>query len=99
MWIDNLEEVSIGKNCCLSQGSMLLSGNHDYKKKSFDLIVKDIILEDGVWIGAHAIVTPGVKCHSHSVLAVKSVASSDLDDYSIYRGNPAEKIREREIED
>ena len=29
VWIDNLANVSIGKNCCLSQGAMLLCGNHN----------------------------------------------------------------------
>lgn len=97
-WIDNLGEVKIGANACLSQGSMLLCGNHDYKKSSFDLIVGDITLEDGAWVGAHAIVCPGVTCKSHSVLAVKSVAVKDLEAYCIYQGNPAEKVRERKID-
>lgn len=96
-WIDNLAEVSIGPNCCISQGAMLLCGNHDFKRETFDLITRLIILEEGVWIGAHAIVCPGVTCHSHSVLAVKSVATKDLEKYHIYQGNPAAKIKERHI--
>lgn len=98
VWIDNLGEVTIGKNACLSQGAMLLCGNHNYKKEAFDLIVGKITLEDGVWIGAHSIVTPGVRCKSHSLLAVNSVATSTLEPYTIYQGNPAVKIRERVIE-
>lgn len=98
VWIDNLGEVRIGANVCLSQGAMLLCGNHDYKKTTFDLIVKGIELHDGAWIGAQSIVTPGVVCKSHSVLAVKSVAVSDLEPYSIYQGNPAVKVRERSID-
>lgn len=98
VWIDNLGKVQIGSNCCLSQGSMLLCGNHNYKKPTFDLMVKGIVLEDGVWIGAHAMVTPGVICKSHSVLAVKSVAVHNLEPYCIYRGNPATKVRERNME-
>lgn len=39
VWIDNLVEVSIGDNVCISQGAMLLCGNHNYKKTSFDLMV------------------------------------------------------------
>lgn len=97
VWIDNLGEVSIGKNACLSQGAMLLCGNHNYKKEAFDLIVGKITLEDGVWIGAHSIVCPGVKCKSHSLLAVNSVATSNLEPYTIYQGNPAVKVRERVI--
>ena len=97
VWIDNLGEVTIGKNACLSQGAMLLCGNHNYKKEAFDLIVGNITLEDGVWIGAHSIVCPGVKCKSHALLAVNSVATSTLESYTIYQGNPAVKVRERVI--
>lgn len=94
-WIDNLGMVTIGNNVCLSQGCLLLCGNHDYTQSSFDLIVKGIVLEDGVWIGARSIVSGGVVCGDHSVLAAGSVANRDLEAYSVYRGNPAVKVRER----
>jgi len=98
VWIDNLAEVRIGDHVCLSQGAMLLCGNHNYKKSTFDLIVQPIVLEQGVWIGAKAVVCPGVTCRSHAVLTVGSVAVSDLAAYQIYQGNPAVKIRERRVE-
>jgi putative colanic acid biosynthesis acetyltransferase WcaF len=99
VWIDNLEQVIIGSNVCISQGAMLLCGNHNYKKSSFDLIVKEIHLEEGAWVGAKSIVCPGVTLHSHAILAVGSVANKNLDAYGIYQGNPAVKIRERNLED
>lgn len=97
VWIDNLSEVAIGSNCCISQGAMLLCGNHNYKKTTFDLIVLPITLEDGCWIGARSIMCPGVISKSQSILTVGSVATKDLDAYGIYTGNPAVKIRERII--
>ena len=97
VWIDNLAMVTIGNNVCLSQGAMLLSGNHDYSKPTFDLILKPIVLEDGVWIGAKAMVCSGVTCGSHAVLAVQSVANKDLEPWQIYRGNPCEKVKERKF--
>lgn len=97
VWIDNLDEVIIGKNVCISQGAMLLCGNHDYKKSSFDLIIGKIILEDGVWIGAKSIVCPHVTCQSHAVLSVNSTATKDLEPYSIYQGTPAIKVKDRTI--
>ena len=97
VWIDNLAEVRIGKNVCLSQGSFLLCGNHNYKSTTFDLQVKKIILEDGVWIGAKSTVCPGITCFSHSVLSVGSVATKNLEAFTIYQGVPAQKIRMREI--
>ena len=99
VWIDNLAKVTIGSNVCLSQGAMLLCGNHNYKKTTFDLILGEIVLEDGTWIGAHAVVCPGVTTGSHSILAVNSVANKDLESYSVYQGNPAVKIRERIVHD
>jgi len=97
VWIDNLASVKIGSNVVLSQGVYLLTGSHDYKKESFDLILGEIVLEYGVWIGAKAVVCPSVVCKSHSVLAVDSVATQDLEPYGIYQGNPAIKKRTRII--
>lgn len=98
VWIDNLARVDILDHVCLSQGAMLLTGNHNYKKSSFDLMVREIVLEEGVWIGARAIVCPGVRCENHSILSVGAVASCDLEPYGIYNGNPAKKVKERIIE-
>ncbi len=97
VWIDNLVLVSIESNVCLSQGAFLLTGNHDYKSTSFDLITGEIHLENGVWIGAKALVGPGVRCKSHSVLAAGSTTFNDLEANKIYQGNPAELKRERKI--
>jgi putative colanic acid biosynthesis acetyltransferase WcaF len=98
VWIDNLDKVSIGAHSCISQGALLLCGNHNYKKDTFDLVTGKIILEEGVWIGAKATVCPGVTCHSHAVLSVGSVATKDLEAYGIYQGNPAMKMKTREFE-
>ena len=95
VWIDNLDHVIIGDHVCISQGALLLTGNHDYKLPSFDYRNAPIIIEDGVWIGAKATVCPGVVCQSHSILTVNSVATSKLEAYKIYQGNPASQIRER----
>ena len=97
VWIDNLEDVIIGNNVCLSQGALLLTGNHNYKKSTFDLMPGEIVIEDGAWIGAKAIVCPGVTCHTHSILSVASIATKDMDAYYIYKGNPAVKTTERII--
>ncbi|OQP66878.1 acyl transferase [Niastella vici] len=99
VWIDNLANVTIGKSVCISQGAMLLTGNHNYSKKSFDLMVKGIELEDGVWIGAQSIVCPGILCKTHAVLSTLSVATKDLEQYTVYQGNPAEPVRQRVISD
>ena len=97
VWIDNLVDVTIGSNACVSQGAMLLTGNHNYKKTSFDLITGTIILEDGAWVGAKAVVNPGVTVATHAVLTTGSIATKNLDAYTIYQGNPAVTVRDRVI--
>lgn len=98
VWIDNLEMVTIGNNVCISQGALLLTGSHNYKKHSFNLITGSIILEDGAWIGAKAIINQGITIGSHAVLTSGSVATKGLESYGVYQGNPALKVRDRVIE-
>lgn len=99
VWIDNLDDVTIGNNVCISQGALLLTGNHDYTKSQFDYRNAPIVLEDGVWIGAKTVVCPGVTACSHSILTVGSVISKDMEAFGIYQGNPAVKVRERIIKE
>lgn len=95
VWIDNLADVIIGNNVCISQGAMLLCGNHDYKKKTFDLIIENIIVREGVWIGARSTICPGVLLNEDVVVTVGSVVTKDLESSSIYQGVPALRIRDR----
>lgn len=99
VWIDNLALVTLEDNVCVSQGALLLCGNHNYKKQFFDLIVGPITLCEGSWVGAKSCVAPSVNLGSHSVLSMGSVATSSLEPYFIYSGNPAKKQKQRIIED
>jgi putative colanic acid biosynthesis acetyltransferase WcaF len=99
VWIDNLASVHIGNNVAVSQGAMLLTGNHDYSRVDFPYRLGEIVLEDGVWIGARSVVCPGVTCESHSILTVNSVANRNLQSFGIYGGNPAIHLRQRIIAD
>lgn len=94
-WIDNLDYVTIGNNVCISQGALLLTGNHDYTLSTFDYRNAPITIEDGAWIGAKTIVCPGVTVKNHAILTVGSIATKDMEEYGIYQGNPAVLIRTR----
>ncbi len=96
-WIDNLDEVTIGSNCCLSQGAYLCTGSHDWTKPSFDLVTKPIRIENGAWVAARASVAPGVTIGEGAVLAMGSVAVSDLAPWGVYFGVPAARVKERRM--
>lgn len=96
-WIDNLDKVTIGNNVCISQGALLLTGNHDYTVSTFDYRNAPIFIEDGVWIGAKAVVCPSVTVRTHAILTVGSIATKEMEAYGIYQGNPAKLVRTRVI--
>lgn len=96
-WIDNLDSVTIGNNVCISQGALLLTGNHDYTVSTFDYRNAPILIEDGAWIGAKAVVCPSVVVRTHAILTVGSIATKEMEAYGIYQGNPARMIRKRVI--
>ena len=57
-WIDNLDTVDIESNVCISQGSMLETGSHDFKSERFELITKPIKIGSNSWIGCRCLVLP-----------------------------------------
>lgn len=94
-WVDNLAFVQIGSNVCVSQGAYLCTGSHDWRDPHFGLLVKPILVRDGAWIGAKAIVCLGVEIEEGAVATAGSVVTKCLKPNWIYAGNPAAATRAR----
>ena len=73
VWVDNIHEVKIGKNCCISQEVYFCTGNHNYKKKEFDLTGEMITINDNCWIGAKTILCPGVNLNKNTIVKINSL--------------------------
>jgi len=95
VWIDNLAQVSIGANCCISQAAYLCTGSHDWSKETFDLVTKPIVIEDGAWICAKTTIGPGVRVGEGAILALGSVATRDLDPWTCHSTLKTEAIKWR----
>lgn len=91
----NFEPLTIGNNVCVSQRAFLCGGNHNYKISSMPYRNGPIILEDGCWIGASSFVGPNVIIGIDTVVSAASVVTQSLPDNSIYRGNPAQFMKNR----
>jgi putative colanic acid biosynthesis acetyltransferase WcaF len=87
--------VSLGRRTIVSQDAYLCGATHDYQSPEFTYIAKLIRTEPQVWICARAIVLPGVHCKAGSVLGAGSVATRNLDAWTVYAGNPAVAVRQR----
>ena len=97
VWIDNLAPVKIGANCCISQDVYICTGSHDWGTPAFKLIVKPVKIEDSVWVASRSVIGPGVLVHEGAVLALGSVATSDLPPWGIYQGVPATLVKQRDF--
>ncbi len=95
LWIDNLAPVTIGSHVCLSQGVYLCTGNHDWSLTNMKLFRKPIVCERGSWVGAKAVVCPGVVIGEGAIITAGSVASKSVPPYEIHAGNPAVFVRRR----
>lgn len=97
-WIDNLDHVSIGSHCCISQGVYICTGNHDWKSSTFALKTAPVTIQDNVWLCANSMVAPGVNVGAGAVLTFGSVATGALGAWEIHSGNPAHSIGKRSFD-
>jgi putative colanic acid biosynthesis acetyltransferase WcaF len=97
VWLDNLAWIRVGSNVCISQGVYCCTGNHDWTDPAFGLVVRPIVVHDGAWIGAKALLCPGVEVGECAVASAGSVATANLEPWTVYAGNPAVAIRTRRI--
>ncbi len=90
----SLDTVRIGSHVCISQEAYLCTGSHDYRKETFDLLTRPIMIEDEVWVAARTFISPGSHIHSHSVVQACSLVRGELSSRGLYGGNPCVKIKD-----
>jgi len=91
----NLEPITIGAHCCISQRAFLCTGNHDYRQPDMPYRNQPITMEDGAWIGAQSFVGPGVCVGSEAVIAAGSVVTKSQPPQMVCGGNPCTPLRKR----
>ena len=96
-WIDNLSQVNIGASACISQGAYLCTGNHDWSTPDFALRTGAISIGNMAWVGARAVICPGVALEEGAVASAGSVVQKNLPAWTIWSGNPAVFVRHRVI--
>lgn len=94
-WLDNLAEISIDDHVCISQGAYLGTGNHNWSDPNFALRLGRIHIQESSWVGAHAVVGPGVTVGRGAVLCLGSIATRSLEPMMVYSGNPAKPLKAR----
>lgn len=77
-WILNLEPVTIGHDVCISQEALICTGSHDRHSPTFEFDNAPVVVDDGAWVAARAMVLRGVHVGRDAVVAAGVVAHEDV---------------------
>jgi putative colanic acid biosynthesis acetyltransferase WcaF len=88
--------ITLGSHATISQQAYLCTASHDIDASAFPMTGAPILIADHAWVCGRATVLPGVTLNPGAVLALASVATRDLDAWSLYAGVPARLIRRRQ---
>ena len=91
--------VTIGSHVNLAQGITVTALNHNFEDAEKrideqDVSTTPVTIEDDVWIGANAVILPGVHIGSHCVVAAGAVVTKDVPPHSLVAGVPAKVIKQ-----
>lgn len=89
--------ISIGRNCNLSGDIEIMDSNAHRTDPASRWAhesptpeeIRPVIIRDGVWIGKHCMIFPGVRIGEGSVVSSGSVVRSHVPPYCVVAGNPA----------
>ncbi len=93
--IYNPAPLRIGSHAIISQGAYICGATHDFNDPAFPLLAYSMNIGAYAWVCARACVAPGVNLGDGAVLGLASVATRDLDPWTVYAGAPAVKVKER----
>jgi maltose O-acetyltransferase len=86
-------EVTIGRNVSIGPGSALHTATHAIgfasRRMQLPVLARPIVVEDGVWIGMHCLILPGVTIGRGSVVTAGAVVTDSVPPNSLVAGNPA----------
>jgi acetyltransferase-like isoleucine patch superfamily enzyme len=94
-YIDGRGPLYIGNNVNVSHYSIIHTLTHITNSPYFHAQQRPVAIMDHAWIGARAIILPGVTVGEGAVVSAGSVVSRDVPPYTIVAGNPAEVIGQR----
>ena len=86
--------VTIGSHVNLAQGITVTALNHNFSDSTLRIdeqgvSTTPVVIGDDVWIGANAVVLPGVHIGRHVVVAAGAVVTRDVPDGCVVAGVPA----------
>jgi acetyltransferase-like isoleucine patch superfamily enzyme len=87
--------IVLGDNTIFAPNVKMISANHDKTDKSKWITNKPIVIGKNCWIGANAVILPGVELGDNVIVAAGSVVNKSFESNSIIAGVPAKKLKDK----
>ena len=93
--------VTIGRDVMMGPYVIIYTQNHCTSNPDIPMRkqgmreLQPVIIEDDVWVGARAIILPGVTIGKGSVIGAGAVVSKNVPPYSVFVGNPGRVVKNR----
>ena len=91
----SLGQVEILEGATIAQEAYLCTGTHDIDNASFRLITDKITIGPHAFVGARAMILPGVSIGKNAVVGAQAVVTKNVQENEIVAGNPARVIGNR----
>lgn len=99
-YINGVAGLTIGSRVTIAHGAMIFTDSgpntSPLLQKHFPIVAKPITIGDDVWIGAGAMILPGVTIGNGCVIGAGSLVKEDVPSGSLVVGNPAKLLRKLE---
>jgi acetyltransferase-like isoleucine patch superfamily enzyme len=91
--------IEIGDFCLLANQAILATGTHEIGAMYYNMPrYGKITLKENVWVGANAIILPGVTIGEHSIVGAGAVVTHDVPACSIVTGVPARLLKKIDVD-
>jgi maltose O-acetyltransferase len=94
---DNRERVTIGDHVHVGPEVLFGTSTHeigDATSRAAGVVLAPLVVSSGCWIGARAVLLPGVKVGEGCIVAAGAVVTRDCLPHGLYAGVPARRIRD-----
>jgi acetyltransferase-like isoleucine patch superfamily enzyme len=92
VFVSCVHEITIGDDVAIAN-EVYLTDSDSHGVEGRKVREEPIRIGNGTWIGARAIILPGVTIGSRALVAAGSVVTRDVPDDTLVAGNPARVIR------
>ncbi|MCL1057796.1 hypothetical protein L2729_07240 [Shewanella gelidimarina] len=92
--------ITIEDFVSIGSGVHIYTSNHEFSDTTRPIFeqghreVQPVVVEKGAWIGANAIILPGVTVGMNSVVGAGSVVTKDVVAFTVVAGQPSRVIKQ-----